>query len=145
MEGVIAVTLVLKQNMIQFWFHYVIARGVVKCLEQLILEQCLENRKVIKGEAKEYTCSGGSGLPVHYFFCPDCGVKICGKYDAFEGFIIIPLGTFDDPHLFRPAAEIFTNYKLDWIKSSSVKESFEEAAVMERIQLLMENLDQREQ
>ena len=104
-----------------------------------------EQEIVIKGEAKEYTCSGGSGLPVHYFFCPDCGLKICGKYDAFEGFIIIPLGTFDDPHLFRPAAEIFTNYKLDWIKSSSVKESFEEAAVMERIQLLMENLDQREQ
>tara|TARA_B100000035_G_scaffold222856_1_gene191492 strand:- start:330 stop:680 length:351 start_codon:yes stop_codon:yes gene_type:complete len=104
-----------------------------------------EQEIVIKGEAKKYTCSGGSGLPVHYFFCPDCGVKICGKYDAFEGFIIIPLGTFDDPHLFRPAAEIFTNYKLDWIKSSSVKESFEEAAVMERIQLLMENLDQREQ
>ena len=55
------------------------------------------------------------------------------------------MGAFDDPHLFRPAAEIFKNYKLDWIKSSSVKESFEEAAVMERIQLLVENLDQREQ
>ena len=37
MEGVIAVTLVLKQNTIQFWFRYVIARDVVKCLEQLIL------------------------------------------------------------------------------------------------------------
>ena len=47
MEGVIAVTLVLKQKMIQFWFHYVIARGVVKCLEQLILEQHLENSKLL--------------------------------------------------------------------------------------------------
>ena len=34
-----------------------------------------EQEIVIKGEAKEYTCSGGSGLPVHYFFCSDCGVK----------------------------------------------------------------------
>ena len=84
-------------------------------------------------------------MPVHIYFCSECGCRVYRIPKAFEGFIIIPLGTFDDPHLFRPAAEIFTNYKLDWIKSSSVKESFEEAAVMERIQLLMENLDQRDQ
>ena len=27
-----------------------------------------EQEIVIKGEAKKYTCSGGTGLPVHYFF-----------------------------------------------------------------------------
>ena len=99
----------------------------------------------VSGEAKKYTCMGGSGMPVHIFFCSECGCRVYGKPEAFEGFIVIPVGAFDDPHLFKPAAEIFTNYKLDWINSSSVKESFEEAAVMERIQLLMENLDQREQ
>ena len=46
---------------------------------------------------------------------------------------------------FEPKGEIFTNYKLKWLNYNSIKESFEEAAVMERIQLLMENLDQREQ
>ena len=106
----------------------------------------MENRKLLL-KVRQKKILGAEVVVYLYitFFCSDCGVKICGKYDASEGFIIIPLGTFDDPHLFRPAAEIFTNYKLDWIKSSSVKESFEEAAVMERIQLLMENLDQREQ
>ena len=103
-----------------------------------------EQEIIIKGEAKKYTCSGGSGLPVHYFFCSDCGVKVYGKADAFEGFIGIPIGTFDDPHQFEPKGEIFTNYKLKWLNYNSIKDSFEEAAVMERIQLLMENLDQRE-
>ena len=56
----------------------------------------------------------------------------------------VTLGAFDDPLQFEPRAEIFANYKLKWLSDNGcIKESFEEGAVAERIQLLMENLEQR--
>ena len=63
------------------------------------------------------------------------------KDDAVMGIV---LGAFDDSLQFEPKSEIFTNYKMKWLRDyGCIKESFEEAAVIERIQLLMENLDQR--
>ena len=45
----------------------------------------------------------------------------------------------------EPNMEIFTNYKVTWIRDNGcLKESFEESAVIERIGAMMENLDQRE-
>ena len=49
---------------------------------------------------------------MHIFFCSECGCRVCGKPEAFEGFIAIPVGAFDDTSI-GAAAEIFTNYKLD--------------------------------
>ena len=98
----------------------------------------------VSGELKKYTCIGGSGMPVHIYFCSECSCKIYGKPESFEGFIMMPIGVFDDLHKFSPTGEIFTNYKLEWLNCSTLKESFEEAAVQERIEMLMENLDQRE-
>ena len=41
--------------------------------------------------------------------------------------------------------EIFRDHGLDWLTNDGfIRESFGEAAVMERLMALMENLDQRE-
>ena len=87
---------------------------------------------------------GGSGMPMHFHFCSKCATVAHGFADAIEGFILLPIGVFDDSHQFKPKMEIFRNHGLDWLTNDgSIQESFGEAAVMERLMALMENLDQR--
>ncbi|MDG2196618.1 MAG: GFA family protein [SAR324 cluster bacterium] len=94
----------------------------------------------------EFVTPGGSGLPVHYFSCANCATRIFVRPEFLDGFQLIPLGTFDDSLQFEPKIEIFTNYKVTWIRDNGcLKESFEESAVIERIGAMMENLDQRGQ
>ena len=76
--------------------------------------------------------------------CPTCSTRVYGEPEAFNGVIGIVLGAFDNSLEFEPKGEIFTNYKMKWLRDSGcIQESFEEAAVMERMQAMMENLDQR--
>jgi len=99
----------------------------------------------INGHIHEFVTSGGSGLPVHYFSCVNCATRVYITPEFLDGFQLIPLGTFDDSLQFEPKMEIFTNYKVTWIRDNGcLKESFEESAVIERIGAMMENLDQRE-
>ena len=87
---------------------------------------------------------GGSGMPMHLHFCSNCASRTHGFVDAIEGFILLPIGVFDDSRQFKPKMEIFRNHGLDWLTNDgSIQESFGEAAVMERLMALMENLDQR--
>ena len=98
----------------------------------------------VTGTTKEYIFNGGSGMPVHLHFCPECGTRLYGEPEAFEGFILVALGAYDDSLQFEPKAEVFTNYKMKWIRDSGcIKESFEEGAVAERMQMMMENMEQR--
>ena len=54
------------------------------------------------------------------------------------------LGAFDDTHAFKPKGEIYTNYKLNWLKDDGcIQESFEEAAVEERLMALLTGLEDR--
>ncbi|MEE2715950.1 MAG: GFA family protein [SAR324 cluster bacterium] len=98
----------------------------------------------ITGTPKEYVTPGGSGMPVRYFFCAECGTRVYAIPEAIEGFMGISLGAFDDPMQFEPKGEIFAKYKMPWLRDSGcIQESFEEGAVTERMQMMLENLDQR--
>ena len=68
---------------------------------------------VVTGQCKEYTCPGGSGMPVHQFFCSECGTRVYSEAESFEGFKLVVLGVFDDPHQF--GAKDRNNYKLQAI------------------------------
>ena len=103
-----------------------------------------EDEIKMTGKCKEYTYSGGSGMPFHRGFCENCGQYVYGKPTAFEGFIVMTLGSFDDPNQFEPKMEIHTINKLKWLKDDGcVKDSFEEGATVERMEAMMENLEQR--
>jgi len=103
-----------------------------------------EHEIEMTGKCKEYTYPGGSGMPFHRGFCENCGQYVYGKPTAFEGFIGISVGSFDDPHQFEPKMEIFTDKKLKWLKDNGcIKNSFEEVATEERIMAMMENMEQR--
>jgi len=76
--------------------------------------------------------------------CTTCSTRVHSEPEESNGIITIVLGAFDNSLEFEPKGEIFTNYKMKWLRDSScIQEPFEEAAVMERMQALMENLDQR--
>lgn len=103
-----------------------------------------ENELEVSGETYEYTFNGGSGMPVHLHSCSTCGTRIYAEPEAFGGMMYVLLGSFDNSLEFEPKGEIFTKYKMRWLRDNGcIQESFEEAAVVERMQALMENLDQR--
>ena len=99
----------------------------------------------IEGSTKVYDFMEGSRMPMHLDFCSNCATRTHGFVDAIEGFILLPIGVFDDSRQFKPKMEIFRDHGLDWLTNDgSIQESFGEAADMERLMALMENLDQRE-
>ena len=58
--------------------------------------------------------------------------------------IEIPIGVQDKSRELKPKSEIFNNYKLPWLKDDGcIQESFEEAAVEERLMMLLETLENR--
>ena len=96
------------------------------------------------GKTTKYTYKGGSGMDAHVYSCPVCCTRVYGEAEAFDGMISVVLGAFDDSLALEPKSEIFTNYKMKWIQDNGcVQESFEEAAIVERLSSLMQNLDQR--
>ena len=48
------------------------------------------------GEAKTYVIEGGSGKPVHVFFCPTCGTVMWSEPERMEGIACVKAGIFDD-------------------------------------------------
>ena len=95
----------------------------------------------VDGELSSYEYVGGSGNKVNSKFCGICGCKIYSKAELFEGLVSVKLGVLDDALDFPPQMEVFTNYKLNWLKDNGcIKESFEEAADAERITSITENL-----
>ena len=69
---------------------------------------------------------------------PICATKTHFYADALDGLVGIVLGTIDDNHKYPPNSEIFTNYKLNWLKDNGcITESFEEAAVYERLEKVL--------
>ena len=98
----------------------------------------------VVGETKTYEFIGGSSMQVVKQFCADCGCRIYSVAETFPGMAAFVAGVFDNATSFKPKGEIFTNYKLPWLKDDGcIQESFEESAVSERIMLLLEALEDR--
>lgn len=96
------------------------------------------------GEISEYAAPAESGSLARTFFCSDCGTKIYGKADSYEGLGII-LGAFDDPLQFEPKLENYIEHKLPWLRDNGcIRESVEGLTAIETIGMMMENLDQRQ-
>ena len=80
---------------------------------------------------------------INHFF-GECGCRIYTIAEAFPGMAAFVVGVFDKATSFEPRGEIFTNYKLPWLKDNGcIQESFEESAESERIMLVLEALEDR--
>jgi hypothetical protein len=68
----------------------------------------------IKGDVKYFESKGRSGQSVTRGFCPTCGSQLFGKPAASPTLIGIKVGTLDDPTVYEPSVDIFTESNYDW-------------------------------
>ena len=73
-----------------------------------------KNTVTINGTMKTSTGPGGSGMPLHRHFCPECGSSIGEESDRRPGVLILNIGTLDEPKLVAPTFEKFCEDALPW-------------------------------
>ena len=98
----------------------------------------------LTGDVKTYSYEGGSGNQLHMVFCVHCTSKLYTKPDLIDGMIYIPCGLLKKHYEFSPKVELFSANKavcLEPVKPSA--ESYESNGTIERIEELLENLEQR--
>jgi len=70
----------------------------------------------IEGTLKTFSSIGGSGNPILRHFCPECGSSIADEPAIRPGFVVLNVGTFDDPTVAKPGREIFRDDALPWVE-----------------------------
>ncbi len=77
----------------------------------------LKKEKVsIQGTAKQFDRPTDAGPPVHFFFCPNCGLNLYWEIDAMPGAIIAPLGAFENHELLpSPSFSFYEDRMLSWV------------------------------
>ena len=104
-----------------------------------------ETEVEFSGDMKIFEYKGGSGKSIYKYFCENCGCRLMTKVDLIEGLAYIPVGTFDNWNAFKPKVELWNEFKSDWVgKFDCVSTIFEDNGTLDRIQMCLENLDQRE-
>ena len=73
----------------------------------------IEDFKLTAGEMKYFRRSD-LDYPVTRHFCGTCGTGIANQTPKTPGAIIVKVGTFDDPSMFKPAMAIFTSDKQEY-------------------------------
>jgi hypothetical protein len=68
----------------------------------------------ITGDVKYFDSNGRSGHIVSRGFCPTCGSQIFGKPTLIPNVIAVRAGTLDDPALYQPSMDIFTEEVPAW-------------------------------
>jgi hypothetical protein len=81
----------------------------------------------VRGEAKSYTVTGGSGQPTIRHFCPNCGSLLFGEPLVAAGLITLYLGAMDDPPEFKPDYVQYTRQRPGWCRIEVVAREFEGA------------------
>ncbi len=73
-----------------------------------------DNAVTSQGDIKWYSAAGDSGQPVQRGFCPNCGSTVFGKPEAIEGLRSVAASSLDDPSLFQPQMQIWTEDAAPW-------------------------------
>lgn len=68
----------------------------------------------ITGEMKEFLLTADSGNHMHRSFCPKCGTHLFNQAEERSGFIVVRVGTMDDPEQGKPAMTIWTSAAPTW-------------------------------
>ncbi len=99
----------------------------------------------IDGAVSVFTTKGGSGQEMHYGACSVCNTSIWNKPEVLGGMVYLPAGLLNGQIEFRPTVELWSAGRPAWMtQASTIIESFSDNGTAERIQELLENLDQRD-
>lgn len=69
-----------------------------------------------EGEASLFQRLGGSGLPLVFRFCPDCGSTVWWEPKWRPGRIAVAAGGFADRTFPAPQRLIWTEHKASWVR-----------------------------
>ena len=69
---------------------------------------------VTRGEPTFYRVPGASGQLVSRGFCSACGSPLFARAAAFPDFVVIKVGSLDDPSEYRPSRDIYTESAQPW-------------------------------
>ena len=68
----------------------------------------------LQGEPRFHKVVGGSGKNVERGFCPNCGSQVIIRIEKLPDALAIHAGTLDDPTLFNPSSDIYTDSAPPW-------------------------------
>ena len=86
----------------------------------------------------------GVAIIVIIDFFSELWMQVFFRVDLLAGTVYIHLENFDDYHISKPKIEVWKEEKCNRFKDDgSFMTSFEDKGTIERIQQLLENLDQR--
>jgi hypothetical protein len=68
----------------------------------------------VVGEAADYVSVADSGNRMHRRFCPTCGTQLFSEAESRPHLIFVRVGSFDDPDLVQPSANIWTSSAPRW-------------------------------
>jgi hypothetical protein len=68
----------------------------------------------ITGEMKQLDLIADSGNHMHRSFCPKCGTHLFNQADERPNFIVVRVGTLDDPEIGKPSTTIWTDAAPSW-------------------------------
>ncbi len=68
----------------------------------------------VTGEVRFFDVPTDSGNISSRGFCPTCGSPVISKSTGFQGLSIVKAGSLDDPGLFKPTMDIFTDSAQPW-------------------------------
>lgn len=68
----------------------------------------------IKGEVHYFESKADNGNTVSRGFCPKCGSRLLGKSSGMPQMSMIMAGSLDDPKLFQPAMDVYTDSAQPW-------------------------------
>jgi hypothetical protein len=70
--------------------------------------------RVTKGDPKHYDVVAASGRVTRRRFCGDCGSPLFGEPGVRPDWVMIRVGSLDDPSGFRPREDFFTASAQPW-------------------------------
>jgi hypothetical protein len=68
----------------------------------------------LRGEPRYHKMVGEGGKAVERGFCPTCGSQLTAKLERLPDVLGVQAGSLDDPSLYKPAMNRFTNGAQPW-------------------------------
>lgn len=68
----------------------------------------------MRGDARYHNVVGESGKAIERGFCPNCGSQVAIKLERLPGILALHAASLDDPSIFRPGMDVFTESAQPW-------------------------------
>jgi hypothetical protein len=68
-----------------------------------------------QGELQTYDSASDSGRRIKRRFCPTCGSGVLNEPDVWSDYVVIRVGTLDDPSVVAPKQELYVNRRARWL------------------------------